>query len=108
MNELDGIPLPPLQVAELDQDKLSELFADIDALGEGLDVLVKRAAGHIDGDERVSLATAKQLLEQRSIQGVQLRYRFRGADWWDTLICTESGVRLVRMQQGPMPAEAMQ
>jgi hypothetical protein len=30
---------------------------------------------------------------------VQLRYRYRGRQWWDTLLRTEDGVRIVRIEQ---------
>ena len=40
-----------------------------------------------------------QLLTQGRVQGVQLRYRYRGVEWWDTVMRTSDGYRLVRMQQ---------
>ncbi len=51
----------------------------------------------------VSLEQARQHLRDRSVRGVQLRYRFGGHEWWDTLICAADRVRIVRMRA---PAEA--
>jgi hypothetical protein len=32
----------------------------------------------------VSLAQARELLAARAVRGLQLRYRYDGAEWWDT------------------------
>lgn len=95
-------PIAPLQVAELDRDTLSELVTDIEALGEELEIIVKRGPGYAESHGEISIANAVELLTRGLARGVQLRYRYRGVDWWDTLMRTADGVRLVRTQQeGP-------
>ncbi len=91
--------LPPLHVAEIDPDKLRELFADLEALGERLEIVLKRAPeAHVERAPCVSLAeTLEQLLSGTAL-GAQLRYSYKGADWWDTLLRTPDGFRLVRIQ----------
>jgi len=95
-------PLAPLQITELDRETLNELVTDIEALGEELDIIVKRGAGYVESHGEISIANAVELLTRGLAHGVQLRYRYRGVDWWDTLLRTADGVRLVRIQQeGP-------
>ncbi|MFO0739660.1 MAG: hypothetical protein U0270_27425 [Labilithrix sp.] len=91
--------LAPLQIADLDGDKLAELFTDVDALGERVEVVLKRGPARVESHDNTSLASAMQLLTQGRVQGVQLRYRYRGVEWWDTVMRTSDGYRLVRMQQ---------
>ena len=100
--------LAPLQMAVLDREKLTELFADIDALGEDVDIVVKRGRAHVGCQDKVSLASAMQLLTDGLVHGVQLRYRYRGSDWWDTLMATSEGYRLVRIQQGQERGEGIE
>lgn len=97
MSEAVGARVP-LQIAELDRDTLSELVTDIGALGEGLEIIIKRGPGYVESHEGISLESAMELVTQGLAQGVQLRYRYRGVDWWDTLMQTPAGVRLVRIQ----------
>ncbi|WP_437629583.1 hypothetical protein [Sorangium sp. So ce854] len=98
------IPLPPLQEAVLDEATLDRLFLDIAGAAEIVSVSLKagatvRAGGlpraEGAGDE---LATARRALGDGTALGVQIRYRFGGSEWWDTLLRTPSGVRLVRVR----------
>ena len=91
--------LPPVHVAEIDHDKLRELFADVEALGDRLEIVLKRATdAHVERATSVSLAEALEQLSSGTALGAQLRYSYEGADWWDTLLRTPDGFRLVRIQ----------
>ena len=46
----------------------------------------------------LTLADARRLLEERAVRGLQIRYRYDGADWWDTLMVLPEGWRLVRIR----------
>jgi hypothetical protein len=46
----------------------------------------------------VSLAEALEQLSSGTALGAQLRYSYKGADWWDTLLRTPNGFRLVRIE----------
>jgi hypothetical protein len=93
------LELPPLHVAEIDPDKLRELFADVEALGERLEIVLKRTPeDHVERAPCVSLAEAQEQLLSGTALGAQLRYSYKGADWWDTLLRTPNGFRLVRIQ----------
>jgi hypothetical protein len=45
---------------------------------------------------RPSLEAALRVLRERTAS-VQLRYRHRGEEWWDTLMPSGSGIRLIRI-----------
>ena len=47
--------------------------------------------------QQLTLADARRLLEARAVRGLQLRYRYDNADWWDTLMVLPDGFRLVRL-----------
>jgi len=98
MNEQEA-PLPPLHVADIDEEKLRELLVDVESLGEHLEIVIKRTSeGHVDRGPCTSLSDAMAQLFTGTALGVQLRYRFQGSDWWDTLMRTAGGFRLVRIQ----------
>jgi hypothetical protein len=96
---LEGVPLPELQDAVLDLATLRQLLFDIATQTELLEVRLKgepRSYARVDPCDLVEAAA--QLLDRR-VLGVQVRYRYRGAEWWDTLLGTQGGVRLVRVRQ---------
>jgi len=96
---MSELVLPPVHVAEIDHDKLRELFADVEALGEHLEIVLKRVTeAHVERVPYVSLAEALEELSSGTALGAQLRYSYKGADWWDTLLRTPDGFRLVRIQ----------
>ncbi|MEK7415377.1 MAG: hypothetical protein AAB263_18880 [Planctomycetota bacterium] len=91
--ESERIPLAELTSAELDAATLAALFADIGSLTIVDEVLVKGSATAYAG--AAGLSEAQQLLAAGAI-GLQIRYRWQGEAWWDTLIRTQHGYRLVR------------
>lgn len=101
----DGDPAPPpLQSSVLDDATLDRLLEDIAAAAEGVLVTVKRRRdAHAEGGE-VSIADVASLLRSGSAAGVQLRYRFDGTAWCDTLIAAPEGVRLVRIEVPASPS----
>jgi hypothetical protein len=95
-------PPPPLQIADLDLDRLRDLFADIAALSEGLTIVLKRAAVEAaDTGARASIDEALEGLCRGAVVGVQLRYGFAGALWVDTVMRSPEGFRLVRAHPRP-------
>jgi hypothetical protein len=92
-------PLPDLREAILDADKLAALLRDIAALTKVDDIIVKGRPGQEPAS--VPLDEVQQLLLGGEIRGVQIRYRHDGAVWWDTLMCTAEGVKLVRIRHLP-------
>jgi hypothetical protein len=49
-------------------------------------------------EQSLSLEQARQLLLEGRARGIQIRYHYDGADWWDTLMRTPQGIRLVRIR----------
>lgn len=96
-------PLPPLYEASLDATQVAALFADLEAAGLAVQVVVRaRARRAVEGCRAApTLAEARALLEGASGAAVQLRYRYEGALWWDTLTPTPAGVRLIRVAHDP-------
>jgi hypothetical protein len=80
--------------AILDHATLAQLFADIEGAAELIDV--RRKGGPEAHASASTLADAAEAL--RHGEAIQLRYRWGGAEWWDTLMATSTGVRLVRIQ----------
>jgi len=92
----EEIPLAPLQVADFDDERLRELATDVAALGSEIDVRIKAHAGYVDPGRRLTLDDAIAELVSGGALAVQLRYRFEGRLYWDTLLATRPGYRLVR------------
>lgn len=93
--------LPQLQEALLDDGMVDDLFGDIAAAGELLEIVWKGGAERHAGDPDTasSLAAARAALRDKSVFGVQLRYLHAGVEWWDTLMLVQGGTRLVRMNR---------
>jgi len=97
--ELPDTPqLADLHEALLDAPTLDRLFDDIAAATELLEVTIKGGRLQRAGDAPVQLEAARALLASGAARGVQIRYRFEGAEWWDTLLTVSEGVRLVRIR----------
>lgn len=101
---LDLSELPPMREALLSAEQIRQLFADIGELGENI-LLMRRTAGsrRAAGAEATSpadLLAARDALLNGQVPRLQIRYRWRDADWIDTLEARESAFRLVRIAHG--------
>jgi hypothetical protein len=92
----DDLDVEPLQVAVLDEGTVDQLFFDVGAAAELIDVAVRGGEDVRGAVSRPGLGEARDALVSGRAVGIQLRYRFRGVEWWDTLVRIEGGVRLVR------------
>jgi hypothetical protein len=92
----EGPPVPPMWQAELDAAALGQLFADVGAAAEVLSIQGKAGAGRYASPDPLTLATAHERLASGELIGVQLRYRYGGSEWADTLLRAAAGFRLVR------------
>lgn len=90
--------LPQLQQIEVDDALLAALVGDLTQLTEILCVMPKAGAGRVV-PKNMPLEEGAQMLLQGDLRGLQIRYRFEGAEWWDTLMQTPKGIRLTRIQQ---------
>ena len=96
----DGAPkLPDLNQATLDWAGVEVLLRDIAACTQVTEIIPKALAqGYVADGVALTLADARRLLEERAVRGLQIRYRYDGADWWDTLMVLPEGWRLVRIR----------
>lgn len=92
----EGPPVPSMWQADLDPAALDQLFADLAAEAEVLSILGKGGPRNYASSEPLTLAAAYDRLTSGEITGVQLRYRFDGSEWADTLLWTGSKYRLIR------------
>lgn len=90
-------PLPELQQQVLDAEMLADYRNDLEQLAELLEVKTRAAAPACGMDLPVPLREALEGLQQGRFRGVQVRYRFQGRSWWDTLLTGAGGIRLTRI-----------
>ena len=88
----------PIHEGILDEATLDQLFSDITQCTQLIEVMVKHDPRAYTPETSFTLDDARRMLNDGSARGVQLRYTYNGAQWWDTLMRTPSGVRLVRIQ----------
>lgn len=93
-------PLPDLHQAELDDATLRQLFQDVAAHTELMEVIPKyAAAAYVPEIAAITLTEGLELLLAGNIRALQLRYRHDGTIWWDTLMPTpQHTFRIVRIQ----------
>ena len=94
----EDVPLADLQDAILEPETFRQLLFDVETQTQLIEIRVKGGAVAQATAEVHTLAGARALLESGSALGVQLRYRWQGFEWWDTLIRSPTGIRLVRIQ----------
>ncbi len=83
----------------IDVETLDDLFRDLSACAQVIEVLVKRGQGHVrDEDTSPDLMVGRAMLEQEDVRGIQVRYLFEGFSWMDTLMKVEHGYQLVRVR----------
>ncbi len=93
-------PLPELTQAVMDPALLGQYFEDLARCTEVLAILPKMAPqARALAEGGWTLSDARTGLLEAKVRGVQIRYRYDGAEWWDTLLCQPGGVRIVRMRQ---------
>lgn len=99
MSDPNDQPLPEMNDAVLGEEELVALFRDYNACASGVEIQIKSGPGLVGNHPRPSLEEARQLLLERRVRGLQLRYAFDGGQWCDTLMSTNSGIRLIRIRQ---------
>jgi MauM/NapG family ferredoxin protein len=100
----ESIDLPELHEGALDDAGLRSLFRDLQTLADIDEIRVKRGAERRAGEGAPSLRDALGLLLGGQVRGVQIRYRYRGESWCDTVLAAPGGHRVVRMAEPTRPA----
>jgi len=93
----DQKALPDLQDATLSHDALLLYLDELIQAQVAVQVNIKGAA-RVRPTQLVGLPQLKEAVEKKEIHAAQLRYRYQGINWIDTVTLHEQGARLVRMQ----------
>ncbi len=96
--EEENRPLPELHQADLDDQTIDSYFRDLQACAEVFAVVPKMGPGYV-APANVDLMEGKGLLASGEVRGLQIRYNFQNAEWWDTLIVRDGAVRMTRIEQ---------
>jgi len=91
------IELPELSEAELDEVGLRALFRDIALATEIDEIRCKQAPAQRADPSGISADEALEWLLEGRVRGVQVRYRYQGESWCDTILATAGGHRVVRV-----------
>ena len=95
----DGSPLPEICQEILDESILNQLVVDIETCTQLLEVIPKYGPDtYVEDGAKVGLRDAVSMLLSGQLRGAQIRYVHEGSQWWDTLMATPAGVRLVRIK----------
>ena len=89
--------LPFVHDATLDCEQLLVVVADIELGTEVLAVNIKRGRDAHSDEESVPLRDAVDRLLEGAVAGIQVRYRYQGHEYWDTILRAASGFRIVRI-----------
>ena len=92
-------PFPTLHQSEIDDATLRQLFDDIRAHTEVIEVIPKYGADtYVPDQSATTLDEGMNLLLGNSIRALQIRYQHAGTIWWDTLMPAPRGAwRIIRM-----------
>lgn len=95
--EASDVDFPELHQGLLDTETLAQYFRDLEN-AQVYEVLVKGAAERYAEDGDFDLERGRDLFLSGAVLGLQIRYRWNGDDWWDTLMQGAGGVRIIRVQ----------
>lgn len=102
----EPLAMPELHEGTMDALRLAVYEAELAESAQVESVQLKggsevraRDGGGGGGD----LAEAFAALQQGQVRGIQVRYRFEGEPWWDTVIALGAGFRLVRVRADTLP-----
>lgn len=92
----DGPPVPLLVEGTIDPDILRRLFSDLESAAVILGVREKAGTDSLAAQDDISLDGALERLLTGAVRAVQVRYRFAGHDWADTIFALLAGFRVIR------------
>lgn len=92
----EGPPVPMMVEGDIDAATLRQLFADLLASATILVVREKGAPQAYTLAEELTSDVALSRLISGDARAVQIRYRFDGHEWTDTILSMRGGFRVVR------------
>ena len=90
--------LPELGDAMVDPATLEQLFFDLEHATEIVSVTLKELGARRATAHAIPLQHARARLVAGDVDGIQIRYRYDGGEWWDTLMRVGGGIRLIRIR----------
>ena len=90
--------LPDLHRGLIHLEQVDELFSDITAEAQLLEVIPKWASESMVQNEKVTLQEARTLLATKRVRAIQVRYLHDQKEWWDTLLNTPEGIQVIRIE----------
>jgi hypothetical protein len=95
--EASDVEFPDMHQGTIDGATLAQYFRDLEH-AQIFDVLIKGAPEKYAEEGPFSLEEGRALFSAGTVRGLQIRYLWNGAEWWDTLMRGAQGVRIVRVQ----------
>ncbi len=95
---MNDIALPELYQGNLSTEQVEQLFSDLREFATIDGISLKGDPAAMTAGEHTSLAAAQALIRTQQVFGVQIRYRYQGRAWFDTLILRDGDVRVVRIE----------
>jgi hypothetical protein len=92
----EGPPVPLMVEGFLDPPTLTRLFADLESVTDVMGVREKGGPQEFAGRGDWPLATARDRLLTGTARSIQIRYRFDGHEWTDTIVAAPDGFRVIR------------
>lgn len=92
----DGPPVPLMIEGLIDPPTLARLFAELESVASILGVREKGGPAEFAGGGELPPATALEQLLVGTSRAVQIRYRYDGHEWTDTVLAVVTGFRVVR------------
>ena len=92
----DGPPVPLMTEGTIDAATLRQLWADLLAAAEVLSVREKAGPETYAGSDGPSLSLVLDRLLTGEARAAQIRYRYDGREWTDTIVSHPPGFRVVR------------
>jgi hypothetical protein len=97
------LELSEMVPAVLGRSEVESLFTDLAFETTVVGILLRapdsEPAG--TGGAAPNLRVARDALLSGQATGVQIRYLHEGVEWWDTLMRTDAGFRVVRVRKAP-------
>jgi hypothetical protein len=90
--------LAAVQESVVDAATIEQLFFDLSQLAQVVEVRIKATKQAYATEAAPTLDAARAALTHGDALGVQLRYRYQGVEWIDTLFAVSGGFRIVRVQ----------
>jgi len=90
--------LPPMRQADLTEDQVADLFSDVASCAKDVRLMM-RSKNSVAAD----LQSAKKAILSGSVSRLQIRYRWEGKYWIDTLQVVPGGIQLIRIAHPGSP-----